>query len=243
MSEPERIRDESDLEALDVPALKRRFGPLLRRARLAPSKETRERHEDNLPFAVVELACSWASSPMIDGRVVDLEEFLWVRLPYRLRELDAEQEPDMYDAHRRYFSSDRFEGPRTPPVSLDAKIARGDDGDGMTLHDVLGHEDEVDGLPTPEGRPAPIGDLVERMEAAGIHSVPSQLAAMRMLAAVDANPELTPRQVAKALGHADYKTRPATQIALAALELLGAYEDAGVQPTQPEFQVRLDDPL
>jgi hypothetical protein len=213
MAEPERIRTEQDLGALDAHALKRRFGPLLRRAKLTATPQARERHEENLSLAVLQLAVQWAASPRLDGRTVELEEFLWVRLPFRLRELDAEQDPGAYDSHRRHRSHEDFEGPPAP-----APLAE------------VGED-----VPTPE---RPLGEnFVRAMQDAGIHSQASQLAALRMLAAVQENRDLSGRQAAKALGHENYKTSPASQALAAALDLVQAYEDAGITP---DFRVDLD---
>ncbi|MGZ4373031.1 MAG: hypothetical protein ACXVRQ_12675, partial [Gaiellaceae bacterium] len=202
MAEPERIRTEQDLAALDAQALRERFGPMLRRARLTGSPEIRRRHEENLSLAIIELATQWADGPFIDGRAVDLQEFLWVRLPSRLRQLDAEQAPEEYDVHRRSRAHEDFEGPPRPVLLTE-----------------LGED-----VPTPG---QPLAGFLQAMRDAGITSVPSQLAALHMLAAVQEDPDLSGRQTAKALGHPNYKTSPASQALAAALDLVKAYEDAG----------------
>jgi hypothetical protein len=90
------------LEELDAKELVERCRPLLRRAGLATPKAF-PRHAENLALAAFELAAKWDRDPTLDGRRVGFGEFFATRLANQLRELDRQQQPELYDSSKRYL--------------------------------------------------------------------------------------------------------------------------------------------
>jgi hypothetical protein len=200
MGEPERIESEDDLAALSADALRRRLRKRLRLAGLAPDPETRERHEENVPLAVWELEREWRADPTLDGEPVDLWRYVHARLRLRLLKLDAQQHPERYDPHGGYH-------PKAAPTLLG--------------------EDDIN-VPAPEREPDVGGDIVRKMQDAGIDSPATQLAVLRLVHGVQRGTVQNGRQAAKVLGNERYLTQPASQALAAAMEIAHKWEDAGV---------------
>jgi hypothetical protein len=96
------LTDVRDLERLSAHELTQRVAPLLRKGGLCPTPDARERHEQNVPGALVELANGWRENPSISDREVSFGKYVAARLVPQLKAIDQEQHPELYDSHRAY---------------------------------------------------------------------------------------------------------------------------------------------
>jgi hypothetical protein len=186
----------------------------------APPKRKREVRE-HIPLALVMLHGEWKARPELDGRTVDFSEFVAARLLFRVRELDRQAFPDLYDPHGRYV----------PPPAVD------DEPDYGAM------EPEVIRVPNESGaqafQAALPDDPLERLARLGeLYGYPpaSMTNIVRVLGEVRDGRITNGRKMAKELGTSDYKTHPATGALLAAWDFL---EEAD-QQTRTNLRMNVD---
>lgn len=189
---PPRIERVDDLARLPATEQIARVRPLLRKAGLTAVPDLSRHHEDNVPSALAELADEWGRDPRLAGRKVPFGEYVAMRIGAKLKEIDAEQRPECYDAHRRYV----------PSAVICAALA-GDEP--APLSDQPGSS--LDAPPT-------FGS------ALAMHPVASQAGVLRLLHGAAASTVTSGRQTGRALGLSSKEARaqPATQALLRARE-------------------------
>jgi hypothetical protein len=220
-----RITQPEQLESLPVTEQVERVVPLLRRAGLTAHPESAARHRENIPAALAILLDRWSDpeSRSHKGRPIEFDEFIAIHLATEVRALDIEQQPDLYDSHRRYHTSDGYEG--LPPTDALDPITR----------ETVAEEDATVSTDSARDR------LVAQMTRQGI-PVASQLGALHLLAGYEDRTIRNGRQAAKALGVTDYKTHPATAPLIAVAEVAnGDSCSASHREDDPSIFMRADD--
>jgi hypothetical protein len=96
------ISDPSEVIALTPVQLFQGVKPLLRLGGLLSNNERLERIKPNIHSVCFELGEEWRKSPILDEREVPFSEYLAARLCTKLRALDRQQNPDLYDRHGKY---------------------------------------------------------------------------------------------------------------------------------------------
>ena len=110
--EHRRISDPDELARLSPDEVIERVRPLFGKGKLVERDERFVRLRPDIPGVCAELADRWRDEPRLDGSEVPFGEYLAARLRTTLLALDQKQQPELYDAHRRYR-------PKRAPLPLD----------------------------------------------------------------------------------------------------------------------------
>ncbi len=96
------ISDPGELVALSADQLFPRVKDLLRQGGLLSDYEFLKRIKPNVYSACFELGEEWRNAPRLGEREVPFSEYLAARLCSKLRALDRQQNPHLYDPHGKY---------------------------------------------------------------------------------------------------------------------------------------------
>jgi len=203
------VRDGDALENIEPAELTKIARPLLRAAWSGMPDHVRRHHEDNVPGALAEL---WDSYKR-DGGLLDARR---VEFPEFYAAKLASKLKELDRRQRPELYDEHGYHPDREPVSLE----------------------EVRPEVPVDREPASLERLVAMLRESNKEPA-SQNALIRALGAVRSGSAPNPRQFAKALGHADYRHRPASQAYAPAVEIADSV-DATSADADAGFRVVLD---